>query len=179
VSANVARIGKNLLHDQFLTVEHFCAARKCIIRGKEKQCFRCLGDDKNLSLGCVCDGKFDCSDFSDEFFCTKKRHKYKSSLHRLTIIQQFGLGYESKESSVDLALRTCLPYSSMTSNYRQACKHCRIGEIQCSLLRNKTDAITCVSKDQLCNGREDCPEGEDERYCSPSECLLSILPFYR
>ena len=36
----------------------------------------------------------------------------------------------------------------------------------------------CVPITYLCNGKEECPEGDDEEYCSPGGCVGEIGMFY-
>lgn len=41
--------------------------------------------------------------------------------------------------------------------------HCSPGEMQCSTKNSTADISHCITQEQICDGRKDCPEGDDEK----------------
>ncbi|XP_076807593.1 uncharacterized protein LOC143450785 [Clavelina lepadiformis] len=134
--------------------------------GKNTTCFKCLNshDAAKLSREQICDGKFDCKDLSDEFLCPDKRLKYDSRLQYALASLRTGMDLLDQDSAVELTHRMCVPYCTLASVLR-ACNFCPPGQFQCPRNVEEGQTCTCVKKEDICDGKVDCPEGEDENFC--------------
>ena len=109
-----------------------------------------------------CDGKFDCADLSDEFFCSTKRSHNENRLQR-TVKNLFGNAFK-EDSAVDFSKRMCVPH--VDNNWRKkSCKICNPAEFVCDPLRAANEKSVCVNISNVCDGNKDCPNAEDERFC--------------
>lgn len=121
--------------------------------------FTCLDGSRAIPLHFVCNGKFDCSDLSDEYLCPLQKRKFKNSKFSNVILSKFdqddqGIGlpptvveqrkiirqkfhdlWESQfaDNAIDFSKRACIPsVLNPISGVRDPCVHCTPGEILCS-----------------------------------------------
>ncbi|CAK8683177.1 unnamed protein product [Clavelina lepadiformis] len=125
----------------------------------DNKCFRCISGDQIVSVIQVCDGVIDCDDTSDECLCMKKAQLSSTPL---------------KNPICDQICRAT--HDEFKNEIIQNCGSCSVGEIICSkelVSVDTTSSITnatqkCIVPTDLCDGFMDCPNGDDEKFCTSS-----------
>ncbi|CAK1543493.1 unnamed protein product [Leptosia nina] len=128
----------------------------CVPRDKTcpEDFFQC-GDSSCIKLIKRCDGNFDCSDASDENNCDASE-----------ILTDFIPSCHPWEFSCELNSSICLPLTARC-NGKVECPG-RTDEVGCDFhcapkgMFPCKQELVCVTKRQLCNGRNDCADGSDE-----------------
>ena len=134
--------------------------------------WQCLTSTEKLEYQQFCDGKFDCPDLSDEFMCSSERRHHENRLQKIFANLKIRKLLKT-DSAVEFSKRMCIPY--IKNDWRVAsCKICNSAEFVCDPLHVADAGSKCVQSFQVCNGKKDCPNAEDERFCKKGE-IHSVL----
>lgn len=112
----------------------------------------CLSTGQYVKRRQLCDGRFDCTDLSDECLCNERRAE--------------------NNATFDICQKL----------FEQPNKSCSVGFIQCDKDVNITVSnpeSTCLHQSSICNGIRDCLDGIDEAYCKETSSNATTSNSYR
>lgn len=100
----------------------------------------CVISERKIRLRQMCDGKFDCPDLSDECLCTRKRAENEATY--------------------------ALCQNLLRTNVGKQKANCSAGIFSCIVKPdNGREFYGCIAGQSICDGKYDCRDGSDERYC--------------
>ena len=68
------------------------------------------------------------------------------------------------DSAVELMQRVCIPLTQ-NKEVMKGCPYCSPGEVLCNTIENVSVGV-CVSISKICDGKIDCENSADERFCN-------------